>query len=137
MFTCVLNKNININISDLQWQRFIEDTGTKEIIDTDLEGGIISSLTRTKNIISGLLIITDARKSYTGYYWVGTASFSVCNAHLTALTSMYVCRYVCGKKFIIIYVRMYVHDLICKNQHFRICFIHHCVLMLKLCCITL
>ena len=97
MFTCVLNKNINISISDLQWQRFIEDTGTNEIIDTDLEGGIISSLTRTKNIISGLLIITDARKSYTGYYWIGTASFSVCNAYLTALTSMYVCRYVCGK----------------------------------------
>ena len=92
VFICVLNRNINVSIDDLQWHRFVEDTDTTEIIESDPDPGaeIISSLSRTKNAISGLLIITNAMKSYTGYYWVGTSSLSVCRAFLTVPTSMYI-----------------------------------------------
>ena len=85
VFTCVLNSNISSN--DVQWYRFIKDTGTTEMIDPNGEN--INFLTRTNgSTINSSLIITNAIKSYTGYFWVGTPSLNVCNASLTVTTSM-------------------------------------------------
>ena len=93
MFTCVLNSNIRSN--DVQWYRFIKDTSTTETVDPNGEN--INFLTRTiGSTINSSLTITNAIKSYTGYFWVGTPSLNVCNASLTVGTSMYV------------YIRMYM-----------------------------
>ena len=82
VFTCVLNSNIG---NDVQWYRYRKDTGTTEIVD---ESSTI--LTHTENTINSSLTLTNAIKSYTGYYWVGTSSANVCNVSLTVLTSTYV-----------------------------------------------
>ena len=86
VFTCVLNSNIRSG--DVQWYRFIKDTSTTEMVDPN--GGNINFLTRTNGSTNSSLTITNAIKSYTGYFWVGTPSLNVCNASLTVLTSTYV-----------------------------------------------
>ena len=85
VFSCVLNSNIRSN--DVQWYRFIKDTSTTVMVDPNGEN--INFLTHTNG--SSSLTITNAIKSYTGYFWVETPSHNVCNASLTVLTSMYVC----------------------------------------------
>ena len=86
MFTCVLNSNIRSD--DVQWYRFIKDTSTTEMVDPNGEN--ISFLSHTNGNTSSSLTITNAIKSYTGYFWVGTSSLNVCNASLTVTTSTYV-----------------------------------------------
>ena len=88
VFTCVLNGSINSD--DVQWYRFIKDTSTTEMVDPNGEN--INFLTRTNGSTNSSLTITNAIKSYTGYFWVGTSSLNVCNASLTVGTSMCVCR---------------------------------------------
>ena len=88
MFTCVLN--INIRSDDVQWYRFIKNTSTIEMVD--LNGENINFLTHTNgSTTNSSLTITNAIKSYTGYFWVGTPSLNVCNASLTVGTSTYIC----------------------------------------------
>ena len=83
MFTCVLNINIGYYV---QWYRYIIDTGTTELV---YPSGINTFIhTQTGNTINSSLTITNAIKSYTGYYWVGTSSVNVCNASLTVTASM-------------------------------------------------
>ena len=85
VFTCVLNSSIRSD--DVQWYRFIKDTSITEMVDPNGEN--INFLTRTIwNATNSSLTITNAIKSYTGYFWVGTPSLNVCNASLTVLTSM-------------------------------------------------
>ena len=88
MFTCVLNKNSNIDNDDVQWYGLIKDTGVTKMVDQD--GDDIVLLTHTGNTINSSITITNVRKSHTGYYWVRTPSFNVCNATLTVLTGEYV-----------------------------------------------
>ena len=84
VFTCVLNSSIRSD--DVQWYRFIKDTGTIVMVDSD--GDNINFITNTTgNTTSSSLTITNVIKSYTGYFWVETPSF-VCSASLTVLTSM-------------------------------------------------
>ena len=86
VFTCVLNSNIRSD--DVQWYRFIKDTSTTVMVD--LNGGNINFLTHTnESTTSSSLTITNAIESYTGYFWVGTPSFNVCNTSLTVGTSMF------------------------------------------------
>ena len=80
-FTCVLDGSIRVE--DIQWYRYIMDTGVTEMVDTDL-----NTSSRTARNTSSTLTITDTRISHTGYYWIGTPSFNVCNVSLTVLTSM-------------------------------------------------
>ena len=89
VFTCVLNNSTSSD--DVQWYRFIKDTSTTEMVDPNGEN--INFLTHTNGSTNSLLTITNARKSYTGYFWVRTPSLNVCNASLTVETSMFV--YVC------------------------------------------
>ena len=91
VFTCVLNSNIRSD--DVQWYRFIKDTSTTEMVDPN--GGNISFRTRTNGSTNSSLTITNAIKSYTGYFWVGTSSLNVCNASLTVVASTYVCICIC------------------------------------------
>ena len=87
VFTCVLNSNIRSD--DVQWFRFIKDTSTTEMVDP--VGTNINFLTCTdRSTRNSSLTITNARKSYAGYFWAGTPSLNFCNASLTVLTSMYV-----------------------------------------------
>ena len=80
VFTCVLNSNIRSD--DVQWYRFIKDTSTTEMVDPNGEN--INFLTHTNNgSTNSSLTITDAIKSYTGYFWVGSTSLIICNASLT------------------------------------------------------
>ena len=89
VFTCVLNSTIKSD--DVQWYRFIKDTSTTVMVDPN--GGNFNILTHTNgSTTNSSLTITNAIKSYTGYFWVGTSSLNVCNASLTVLTSTYVNR---------------------------------------------
>ena len=88
-FTCILNNNIRSD--EVQWYRFIKDTSTTVMVDPNGEN--INFITYTnENTTSSSLTITNAIKSSTGYFWVGTPSLNVCNASLTVLTSMFVNR---------------------------------------------
>ena len=89
VFTCVLNSNI-IRSDDVQWYRFIKDTNTTVMVDPNINIMIMNHTNWSTT--SSSLTITNAIKSYTGYFWVGTSSLNVCNASLTVLTSMYMCR---------------------------------------------
>ena len=116
VFTCVLNSNIRSD--DVQWYRFIKDTSTTVMIDPNggnidflirtIENEVINSTSNNGTVNNGSsvpmnngntsssLTITNARKSYTGYFWVRTPSLNVCNASLIVLTGTYVnrvCRY--------------------------------------------
>ena len=85
VFTCVLNSNIRSD--DVQWYRFIKDTSTTVMVDPNGEN--INFLNHTSgSTTSSSLNITNAIRSYTGYFWVGTPFLNVCNASLTVLTSM-------------------------------------------------
>ena len=88
MFTCVLDTtNNNIHTDDVQWYRLVKDTGITEMVDQ--QGSNIHFTTSTiNNTLTSQLTITNASKSHTGYYWVGTAYFNVCNASLAVATSM-------------------------------------------------
>ena len=88
VFTCVLNNNIRSD--DVQWYRLIKDTSTTVMVDQDEDN--INFITDTNgNTTSSSLTITNAIKSFTGYFWVGTPSLNVCNASLTVLTSTFNC----------------------------------------------
>ena len=77
---------------DVQWYRLLKDTGTTEMIDPQGSNFYLTTST-TNNILTSNLTITNAIKSYTGYYWVRLPSDDVCNVSLTVVTSKYViCR---------------------------------------------
>ena len=93
VFSCVLNRISNISNNDVHWYRFLRSRGTTEIVNASGEN--VSFLIHTGNTLTSNLTITNAIKSYTGYYWVGTPSLTVCNVSLTVVTSTYVCLCVC------------------------------------------
>ena len=87
MFNCVLNSTIRSD--DVQWYRFIKDTNTTVMVDPNGENININTINCTnRSVTSSSLAITNATKSYNGYFWVGTPSLNVCNASLTVFTSM-------------------------------------------------
>ena len=86
MFTCVLNSNIRSD--DVQWYRFIKDTSATVMVEPN--GRNINIMNHTNGSTNSSLTVTNAIKSYTGYFWVRTPSLNVCNATLTVLRSTYV-----------------------------------------------
>ena len=87
-FTCVLDSSIAGG--NAQWYRLTKDRGITEIVDRLGSSSFTITNSTNNNAPTTNLTITNAIKSYTGYYWVGTTKFSVCNASLTVTTSMYV-----------------------------------------------
>ena len=89
VFSCVLNTtNTNISSDDVQWYRFIKNTGTTEMINPN--GTSIAFVTNhSGNVLTTILTITNAMKSYTGYYWVRLLSNFSCNMSVTVGTSTY------------------------------------------------
>ena len=88
VFTCVLNTtNANINSDNVQWYRSLEDIGNAERVNQN--SNIHLTTSTTNNTLTSSLTITNAVKSYTGYYWVRLPSGDVCNVSLTVFgTSM-------------------------------------------------
>ena len=83
VFTCELDiTDSSLDSDDIQWYRFINETHTTEMINQQ----DITSI--TNNRLTSSLTVANVRKSHTGYYWVETQHFSVCNASLTVLISM-------------------------------------------------
>ena len=78
----------SISSDDVQWYRLIMDTSTTVMVDS--QDSNIHSITSTiNNTLTSSLTITNAVKSYTGYYWVRLPSDDdVCNVSLTVGTSM-------------------------------------------------
>ena len=64
VFTCVLNKNSNIDSDDVQWYGLIMDTGVTEMVNQDRDN--ITLLTHTGNTMNSSLTITNIRKSHAG-----------------------------------------------------------------------
>ena len=95
-FTCVLDRNhedegenVLLNNDDIQWYRAM--TGTSATIEVDPQGSNIHFTTSTNNsTLTSNLTVTNAMKSYTGRYWVGTPYYSDCYVSLTVTTSTYV-----------------------------------------------
>ena len=107
MFTCVLDTtNNNISSDDVHCYRFIKDTGITEMVDQ--QGSNIHFTNSTiSNTLTSELTITNSTQSHTGYYWVGTPSFNVCNVSLTVLASMNIIHYD--------YDYAYICDQICQK----------------------
>ena len=86
-FTCVLDATMKNNSDDVQWYRLIKDTGTTEMVDPQGNNTIIIHFTTNPTTNDSLtttnLTITNANRSYTGYYWVRLLSDDFCNASLT------------------------------------------------------
>ena len=61
------------------------DNSTTEKVNQS--SNIYLNTSTINNTINSSLTITNAVKSYTGYYWVGTLSVNVCNVSLTVSTS--------------------------------------------------
>ena len=86
-FTCVLDSSISSN--DVQWYRLVMDTSITEGVNQS--SNIHFTTSTTNNTLTSSLTITNATKSYSGYFWVGTPSVNVCNVSLTVFgTSTYV-----------------------------------------------
>ena len=86
-FTCVLISSLSSN--DVQWYRLIMDTSTTVMVDPQ-SSNIHYTTSTINNTLTSSLTITNAVKSYTGYYWVKLPSDDVCNVSLTVFgTSMY------------------------------------------------
>ena len=105
VFTCVLN----IRSDDVQWYRFIKDTSTTVMVDPNGENINIMNHTN-ESTTSSSLTITNAIKSYTGYFWVRTPSLNVCNASLTVVKSTFAC-------FVRSYVCKWVNESLILSQN--------------------
>ena len=95
--TCLLDSSISSD--NVQWYRLLKDS-TSEMV---AQGSNIHFTTSTiNNAKNSSLTITNAIKSYTGYYWVRLPSDDVCNVSLTVLDaeSMYVNRIRCNCTYI-------------------------------------
>ena len=87
-FNCLLDTtDSSISSDNIQWYRFVKNTGITEIIVRDDTNILLRNYT-IENELTVTLYITSARKSYTGYYWVETPSFNVCNASLIVSTGL-------------------------------------------------
>ena len=89
VFDCVLNtaNTNNISSDDVQWYRFIKNTGNTEMINP--EGTNINFTTKhIENALVSTLTITNAERSYAGYYWVKSPLNDTCNVSVTIGTSM-------------------------------------------------
>ena len=88
VFSCELNTtNTNISSDAVHWYRFIKNTGTTEMIN--LNGTNINFTTKhSENALISTLTITNAERSYTGYYWVKSPLEDICNVSVTVGTSM-------------------------------------------------
>ena len=97
IFTCILHKSISE--TDVVWYyRSMKSISSTEIVRED-RGNI--SFTMNNNAVNSSLVINNATKSYTGFYWIEISSFNVCNASLTVLTSAYVATYITVKCMLI------------------------------------
>ena len=89
-FTCVLDRNYrNISSDDVLWYRVIMGMSTAEPVGQQ-GSNIHFTTSTTNNTLTTTLTITNAIKSYTGDYFVGTPYYSICRVSLTVTTSTYV-----------------------------------------------
>ena len=85
-FTCVLDSHTGGQ--NAQWYRRTKDRDITEIVDQLGSSSFTTTDSTINNRLTINLTITNVRKSYTGYYWVGTSVLNACNASLTVTTSM-------------------------------------------------
>ena len=83
--TCVLDSSISSN--DVEWRRLIKDTSTPQRVSNAGDDFVVVSIQSQNNFITTVYIY-NARKSFTGYYWIKLSSDHVCNVSLTVATSM-------------------------------------------------
>ena len=76
----------SISSDDVQWYRLIMDNSTTVMVDPQ-DSNIYFTNSTTNNTLTSSLTITNAVKSYTGYYWVRLPSVNVCNVSFTVGTS--------------------------------------------------
>ena len=88
-FTCVLQDS-RISSDDVQWYRYIIGTNITEWIDQKDRNIHFTTYATNTNIMTSNLTISNAIKSYTGNYWVGTPNYTVCRAYLTVAESKYI-----------------------------------------------
>ena len=84
VFTCVLNTtDSNLSSDDVQWYSSILRNGNITERVNQPGSNIHFTNSTIENTMTINLTLTNITKSYTGYYWVGTRYFNVCNVSLT------------------------------------------------------
>ena len=87
--TCVLDRNYrNISSDDVHWYRVL--MGTSTVVRVNQSSNIHFTTSTINNTLTSNLTITNAIKSYTGDYLVGTPHYSACHASLTVAESKYI-----------------------------------------------
>ena len=88
VFSCELNTaNTNISSNNVQWYRFIKNTSATEMINP-IGTDINFTTKHSESALNSTLTITNAERSYTGYYWVKSPLNDTCNVSVTVGKSM-------------------------------------------------
>ena len=88
LLSCVLNNSITSD--DVQWYRLVKGTNTVQRVSNAGDDFVdVPVANDDQNEFTTTLYIFNARRSYTGYYWVRLPSGDVCNTSFTASTGMF------------------------------------------------
>ena len=82
--TLICTLSGSMTSDDVHWYRMLKDTGTAERLGR-LNDFIVVPLPGANSFTTRLLI-SDASRSYTGYYWVSSPVGEVCNTSFTVST---------------------------------------------------
>ena len=85
-FTCVLDSSISSD--DVQWYRLVKGTNTSQRVSR-AGNDFVDVPVADQNKLTTTLYIFNARRSYTGYYWVRLPSDDVCNVYFTVSTGLF------------------------------------------------
>ena len=107
---CVLNGSIDSD--DVQWYRLIKGTNTAQKVSNAGDNFVdVPVADDDQNKFTATLYIFNARRFYTGYYWVRLPSGNVCNTSYTVSTGMfalYVCMRTCVCIILYLYTCMHI-----------------------------
>ena len=108
---CVLNGSISSD--DVQWYRLVKSTNTAQRVSrAGNDFADVPVFNDDQNTLTTTLYIFNARRSYTGYYWVRIPSDDVCNVSLTVSTGLFGLNhytYICVIVYDTVHMYMYVY----------------------------
>ena len=115
ILSCVLNGSITSD--DVEWYRLVNGTNTAQRVSY-VGDDFIEVPIPGQNSFTTRVYVFNARKSYTGYYWVRVLSDDVCNTSFTVVTGMFGLNcytYIC----VIVYntVHTYIHVCIYSTKY--------------------
>ena len=80
--------NGSLSSDDVEWYRLIKGTNTVQRV-SNAGDDFVDVPIPIQNRFTTILYIYNARKSFTGYYWVRSPLGDVCNTSFTVSTGMF------------------------------------------------